>query len=162
MNLQPEATPPDIPSTLEFAEPSVPQTLELSQVKLKQTPEVLPDLLLEPLERELEEAPSLGVIEFLQELNWDVIRSVSDRDLRPARIQVGLTFVGFGSLMLVFLLLYIYGVHPELRALEHIGSYWYPYIWFVSLGVSGLFMLGRESMRPPIPFEPTPDESHPE
>ena len=41
----------------------------------------------------------------------------------------------------------LYTLHPELSTVEQIGKYWYEYIWFVSLGVAGMFILGREAMR---------------
>jgi len=62
---------------------------------------------------------------------------------------MGLVFVGFGALALVFLLLYLYTLHPELSAVEQVQHYWYQYIWCVCLGSADMFMLGREAMRPP-------------
>lgn len=81
----------------------------------------------------------------LAEIDLD---NISDFELRPARIRVGLSFVGFGALMILVLLLYLNTLRPELSAGEHIRQYWYQYVWFVSLGVAGMFMLGREAMRP--------------
>lgn len=75
-------------------------------------------------------------------------KNISDYELRPARISVGLSFVGFGALMMIVLLLYLNTLHPEFSPVEQIGKYWYQYIWFVSLGVAGMFILGREAMRP--------------
>ena len=72
---------------------------------------------------------------------------ISDFELQPARIFVALSFVGFGALAIVFLILYIYTLHPELSPVEQIREYWYQYTWFVSLGVTGMLMLGREAMR---------------
>jgi hypothetical protein len=70
--------------------------------------------------------------------------TINDRALRPARIAIGLTFVGFSALMVMLLLLYFGNMHPKL------GKYsWHTYIWVVCLGVSGMFMLTREAMRPP-------------
>jgi hypothetical protein len=76
------------------------------------------------------------------------IDEISDWELRPARIQVGLSFVGFGALMVIVLLLYLSTLHPELSAIAQVGLYWYQYVWFVCLGVAGMFLLGREAMRP--------------
>ncbi|MCW5317775.1 hypothetical protein GTQ43_29550 [Nostoc sp. KVJ3] len=76
------------------------------------------------------------------------LETISDFELRPARIRVGLSFVGFGALMILVLLLYLNTLHPELHTGEQIRQYWYQYVWFVSLGVAGMFMLGRETMRP--------------
>jgi hypothetical protein len=81
----------------------------------------------------------------LAEIDLDTI---SDFELQPVRIRVGLSFVGFGALMILVLLLYLNTLHPELRTGEQIRQYWYQYVWFVSLGVAGMFMLGREAMRP--------------
>lgn len=80
----------------------------------------------------------------LAEIDLD---DIGDFELQPARIVISLSFVGFGALAIVFLILYLYTLHPELNAVEQIGQYWYQYIWFVSLGVTGMFILGREAMR---------------
>ncbi|WP_219904706.1 hypothetical protein [Stenomitos frigidus] len=61
---------------------------------------------------------------------------------------MGLIFTGFGALAMVLLLLYLSALHPELSPVQQMSQYWYQYIWFVGLGVAGLFMLGREAMRP--------------
>ncbi|MDZ8257431.1 hypothetical protein [Nostoc sp. ChiQUE01b] len=76
------------------------------------------------------------------------LNTISDFELRPARILVGLSLVGFGALMILLLLLYLNTLHPKTSTVEQIGQYWYQYIWFVSLGVTGMFILGREAMRP--------------
>jgi hypothetical protein len=83
-----------------------------------------------------------------QELAEIDLESISDFELQPVRIRVGLSFVGFGALMILVLLLYLNTLHPELSTGEQIRQYWYQYVWFVSLGVAGMFMLGREAMRP--------------
>jgi hypothetical protein len=67
--------------------------------------------------------------------------------LQPARINIGLTFVGFAALMILVLLLYINTLDPQLNTVEQIRKYWYQYVWFVSLGVTGMFLLGREVIR---------------
>lgn len=82
----------------------------------------------------------------LAQIDLDAIDAV---DLQPARIKVGLFFTGFGALAMVLLLLYLSALHPELNSAQQLHQYWYAYIWFVCLGVAGLFMLGREAMRPP-------------
>ncbi len=76
------------------------------------------------------------------------IDEITDEDLRSARILMGLTFTGFGGLMMIFLLFYLRTLHPELNATQQIQNYWYQYAWFVSLGVAGLAVLAREAMRP--------------
>ncbi len=83
----------------------------------------------------------------LQELADIDLVQISDRDLYPARIFMGLSFVGMGALTVLFLLLYLTTLHPELSPVDQMQHYWYQYIWFVGLGVTGMFMLGREAMR---------------
>lgn len=85
--------------------------------------------------------------ESLNQLAEIELDEISDFELQPARIFVGLSFVGFGALAIVFLILYLYTLHPELSTLEQVGEYWYHYAWCVSLGVAGMFILGREAMR---------------
>lgn len=84
----------------------------------------------------------------LEQLARIDLDSITDAELKSVRIQVGLAFVGFGALAMAFLLLYLYTLHPDLTAVDQVRQYWYQYIWFACLGVSGLFMLGREAMRP--------------
>jgi hypothetical protein len=74
--------------------------------------------------------------------------TISDFELRSARIFVGLSLVGFGALMILVLLLYLNTLHPKITTGEQIRQYWYQYVWFVSLGITGMFLLGREAMRP--------------
>jgi hypothetical protein len=85
--------------------------------------------------------------ESLQELAEINIEQISDAELHPARIFVGLSFIGFGALMILLLLLYVNTLHPELNAVDQIQQYWYQYVLCVSLGVAGMFLLGREAMR---------------
>jgi hypothetical protein len=85
--------------------------------------------------------------ELLQDLANIDLKNISDFELQPARINIGLTFVGFAALMILVLLLYISTLDPQLNTVEQIRKYWYQYIWFVSLGVTGMFLLGREVMR---------------
>lgn len=105
-------------------------------------------LILPPkLSQDLDKA-SLIAEDTLEELAKIDLAEITDFELRSARIQVGLSFVGFGALMLVILLLYLQTLHPELNPAQQISNYWYEYIWFVNLGVAGMFVLGREAMRP--------------
>lgn len=83
----------------------------------------------------------------LYELAEIDLNRINDTELQPARILVGLSFVGFGALFTAFLLLYLSTIHPELNSVAQIRRYWYFYVWFVCLGVAGLFVLGREAMR---------------
>ncbi|PIG93965.1 hypothetical protein [Gloeocapsopsis sp. IPPAS B-1203] len=85
--------------------------------------------------------------ESLLELAEIDLDTISDTELQSARILIGLSFVGFGALFTAFLLLYVSTLHPELNSTAQIRRYWYQYIWFVCLGVAGLFVLGREAMR---------------
>ncbi|TAF12262.1 MAG: hypothetical protein EAZ77_00130 [Nostocales cyanobacterium] len=85
--------------------------------------------------------------ELLQDMASIDIQQISDFELQPARIYIGLTFVGFGALMILLLLLYINSLDAKLGYIEQIRKYWYTYIWFVCLGVTGMFILGREAMR---------------
>ena len=56
--------------------------------------------------------------------------------------------MGFGALMILVLLLYLKSLHPALNTINQIRQCWYEYVWFVSLGITGMFILGREAMRP--------------
>ncbi|MBD0388036.1 MAG: hypothetical protein ICV54_16380 [Nostoc sp. C3-bin3] len=94
------------------------------------------------------QATSVLADDSLKELAEIDLDTIDDFELQPARIGVGLTFVGFGALMILVLLLYLNTLRPELSTGEQIRQYWYQYVWFVSLGVTGMFMLGREAMRP--------------
>lgn len=76
------------------------------------------------------------------------LNTISDFELRPGRILVGLSLVGFGALMILVLLLYLNTLHPKTSTVVQIRQYWYQYIWFVCLGITGMFILGREAMRP--------------
>ncbi|MDF5728988.1 MAG: hypothetical protein PUP92_13430 [Rhizonema sp. PD38] len=83
----------------------------------------------------------------LKELASVDLEKIGDVEMRSPRIQIGLSFVGFGALMIVVLLLYLNTLHPELSTVELWRKYWHQYVWFVSLGVAGMFILGREAMR---------------
>ncbi|AKG22976.1 hypothetical protein [Calothrix sp. 336/3] len=83
-----------------------------------------------------------------QHLGTIDIEEISDWELRSPRIQVGLSFVGFSALMVIILVLYLHTLHPHLTPIAQISKYWYQYVWFVCLGVAGMFILGREAMRP--------------
>ena len=77
------------------------------------------------------------------------LTDLNPAELQPARITAGLVLIAIGSLASAFLLLYLYTLQPHLSAGEQVRHYWYQYVWFVCLGVAGLFMVGREAMRPP-------------
>ncbi|MBE9206798.1 hypothetical protein IQ244_09775 [Nostoc sp. LEGE 06077] len=86
----------------------------------------------------------------LQELAKIDLEQISDWELQPIRLRVGLSFVGFGALMILVLLLYLNTLHPELSTVGQIHQYWYQYVWFVCLGIAGMFVIGRETMRPNV------------
>lgn len=90
---------------------------------------------------------SLVAEDSLQQLAKIDLKQITDEDLQSARIVAGLTFVGFGALAIGLLTLYLYSLHPELSTTEQVRNYWHQYICLVSLGVAGMFMLGREAMR---------------
>lgn len=153
MEIEPQARISHSPEPLEFAEPPTPLSLNYGQ-----PPSPL-DLNLdlqfpEPPDCELVHPPSVGSLdgERTAEPEGDfrvfrISRSLSDRELRYPRIQAGLTFVGFGTLGLVCLLLYTRALHPEFDWVALVSEYWYPYAGLASLGVAGLIVLGRESLR---------------
>ena len=100
----------------------------------------------QPLATKIESASEVAEdsLSLLAEIDLDAI---SDVELQPARIFVGLSFVGFGALAIALLALFVYSLYPQLTPQQQIHQYWYPYIFFVSLGVTGLLILGREIMR---------------
>ena len=99
------------------------------------------------LSNKLQTASSVAE-ESLKELAEINLEEIGDFDLRPARIRVGLSFVGFGALMLVILLLHLKTLNLQFNSVEQMQKFWYQYVWFVCLGVAGMFILGRETMRP--------------
>lgn len=76
--------------------------------------------------------------------------TITEAELQPARIRMGLLFVGLGALSMVCLLLFLNTLHPQLSPAQQVIKYWHQYIWFVSIGVAGMFMLGRETLRPKV------------
>lgn len=152
MDLEPEATPPTTPANTEFAVGDARKPLEFLRdteaLLRRKTVETLVPVLPPPVATNLQET-SVVAEESLKALAEIDLDEISDFDLQPARILIGLSFVGFGALFIVLLILYLYTLHPELSSVEQIREYWYQYIWLVSLGVAGMFILGREAMRPP-------------
>jgi len=150
MDLKREVSARKAPETTEFAAKSARKPLALlrdTEALLRcKTVETLVTVLPPPVAISLEEASSVAEnsLNQLAEIELD---EISDFELQPARIFVGLSFVGFGALAIVFLILYLYTLHPELSTVEQIRKYWYQYAWLVSLGVAGMLMLGREAMR---------------
>lgn len=153
MEFEPNASPKSTPRPAPFAEPPIRKPLVLlrdtERSLRRKTVETLTPILPEPLAINLGEA-SLVAEESLEQLAAIDLDEITDADLQPARIKMGLMFVGFGALAIVFLLLYFNTLHPELTPVQQVRHYWYQYIWFVSFGVAGMFVLGREAMRPPM------------
>jgi hypothetical protein len=151
MDVERKATVETATENIEFAEAPTRKPLELLRdtEALLRRPTVarLVPILPPKLGESLQTASSVAD-DSLKELAKIDLENINDYELRPARIRIGLSFVGFGALMIVVLLLYLNTLHPEFNAVEQIGKYWYQYIWFVSLGVAGMFILGREAMRP--------------
>jgi len=137
----------------EFAEPLNRKPLELlrdtEQLLRLPTVEALVPILPQPLADRLESASVVAEdsLNQLAEIDFD---EISDLELQPARILIGLSFVGFGALAIALLILYLYTLHPELSSVNQIWQYWHLYVWFVCLGVAGMFILGREVMRPEL------------
>lgn len=167
MDFEPQPTPPAEPETLEFADPPIHQPLEL---RLPDPDETLSLTVVEGLELTVQPVPvsvtlkknSTAAKAFLSELVKIDRKSISDQELQPARIQIGLTFVGFSALAMVLLLLHISSLHPEYSLGERIEAYWYQYIWFVCMGVAGMMILGRESLRQPVSERNDLNNSNPE
>lgn len=152
MDFESKANAPDVTDNIEFAQPTTtrkPLELLRDTEALLRRPTVatLSPILPPKLSNRFQASSSLADDSFkeLAEIDLDTI---SDFELRPTRICVGLSFVGFGALMILVLLLYLNTFHPELSTVEQTRQYWYEYVWFVSLGVTGMFILGREAMRP--------------
>ncbi|NJR52355.1 MAG: hypothetical protein HC780_25050 [Leptolyngbyaceae cyanobacterium CSU_1_3] len=137
---------------VEFAEPPIRKPLVLLRdtersLRLK-TVEAIAPLLPAETAMNLGES-SQSADEFLDALAKIDIDEITDAELKPARILVGLTFIGFGGLMMMFLRVYLSNLHPELSPVAQVRDYWYQYVWFMGLGVAGLAVLAREAMRPP-------------
>ncbi|MEH2257887.1 hypothetical protein [Nostoc sp.] len=143
------STPTD---NIEFAQPTTTRKpLELlrdTEALLRHPTVAKLSLILPPKLSNRFQATSSLADDSFKELAEIDLNTISDFELRPARILVGLSLVGFGALMILLLLLYLNTLHPKISTVVQIRQYWYQYIWFVSLGVTGMFILGREAMRP--------------
>jgi hypothetical protein len=150
MNLQPQPNPPtpsEVPELLDFAEP--PARLEL---KLSPTshPALTPPTIAtsESLDRgKVDVFPPESARSMEFSLNPIDSSQLDDLDLHAPRMQMGLTFIGFSALGLVFLLIWSYTFHPEFDWKVRVSEYWYPYVGLASLGVAGLIVLAREVIR---------------
>ncbi|MGF1674974.1 MAG: hypothetical protein ACFCUV_15005, partial [Rivularia sp. (in: cyanobacteria)] len=137
---------------LEFAEPSAPRKplkiLRNTEALLRRpTVAALVPILPPKLSENLQEANDIAE-DSLEELAEIDFNKINDWELRPFRMRIGLSFVGFSSLAIFVLALFLTTLHPEMSPTQQIGKYWSEYIWFVCLGVAGMFLLGREAMRP--------------
>jgi len=151
MHFESKAKTSTATNKIDFAQLTTRKPLELlreTEALLRRpTVTTLVPILPPKLSNRLQTASSLADDSF-KELSEIDLDNISDLELRPARISLGLSFIGFGALMILVLLLYLNTLHPELNAIEQIRQHWYQYVWFVSLGITGMFMLGREAMRP--------------
>ncbi len=152
MDFQSKANAPTPTDNREFAQPTTARKpLELlrdTEALLRRPTVAVLSPILPPKLSNRFQATSVLADDSFKELAEIDLDTINDFELQPARICVGLTFVGFGALMILVLLLYLNTLRPELSTGEQIRQYWYQYVWFVSLGVTGMFMLGREAMRP--------------
>lgn len=151
MNFEPKRSSQQLKNRLEFDEPLARKPLELlrdTERSLRyKTVDTIAPLLPSDVAMNLG-GSSQAADEYLDQLATIDLDDITDEDLKPARILVGLTFIGFGGLMMLFLRLYLSNLHPELSPIAQIREYWYQYVWFISLGVTGLAVLAREAMRP--------------
>lgn len=160
MQSKPQGTPPGANQLPEFAEPATRKPLVLLRdtersLRVKTVEAIVP-LLPEKAAINLGEA-SLVADESLEQLAEIDLDSITEQDLKPARMQMGMLFLAFGALAMAFLSMCLYLLNPEMNVSEQIHHYWHQYVWFVGLGISGLFMLGREAMRP-VEFEEEIDD----
>ncbi|MEO1430678.1 MAG: hypothetical protein AAFV71_16755 [Cyanobacteria bacterium J06633_8] len=136
---------------IEFAEPSPRKPLEILRdteaLVRRPTVAALVPILPLKLSENLQEASDIAD-DSLEELAEIDLSKINDWELRPFRIRIALSFVGFSSLMILILALFLTTLHPEMSPTQQIGKYWSEYIWFLCLGVAGMFLLGREAMRP--------------
>jgi hypothetical protein len=151
MDFQRKTTGETATNNVEFPQATTRKPLELlrdTEALLRRpTVATLMPILPPKLKNKLQAASSVAE-DSLTDLASIDLENISDWEMRSPRIFLGLSFVGFGALMIVVLLLYLNTLHPELNTIEQIRQYWYQYVWFVNLGVAGMFMLGREAMRP--------------
>lgn len=153
MSGKPQASDADSTPLVEFAvlprrKPLVLLRDTERSLRLKTLDAVVP-WLPESVVANMDEASSVAdeTLASLAEIDLDTI---NDADLRSPRFRVGLLFVAFGALAMAFLLLVLYVGHPELTIMEQIRHYWYQYVGCVAFGIAGLFMVGREAMRPVV------------
>ncbi|MCJ8279302.1 MAG: hypothetical protein MJK14_05035 [Rivularia sp. ALOHA_DT_140] len=136
---------------LEFAEPEPRKPFKIlrnTEALLRRpTVSVLAPILPQKISKNLQDASDIAE-DSLEELAEIDLNKINDWELRPFRMRIGLSFVGFSSLMIIVLALFETTLHPEMTPTQQIVTFWGEYIWFVCLGVTGMFLLGREAMRP--------------
>ncbi|MDX2243258.1 MAG: hypothetical protein NW224_21470 [Leptolyngbyaceae cyanobacterium bins.302] len=135
----------------EFAEPVVRKPLILLRdtersLRVK-TVETIAPLLPEQIAENLGEA-SIVADKSLEQLAKIDLDTITPAELKPARMQMGMLFVGFGALAITFLLMFQSLLPSQMDIAEQVRRSWHQYVWFVGLGITGLFMMGREAMRP--------------
>ncbi|MCD8489554.1 MAG: hypothetical protein LRZ84_23160 [Desertifilum sp.] len=148
--------PPRPPEPSDFAVPLRQPLVMLRDTEgllRRKAVDVLVPVLPDSVALRLQDASDLAE-ESLEELAEIDLETISDRDLKPARVLVGLSFAGFGGLAIALLMLYISSLHPEMSAGAGIHAYWYPYAFLVSLGVTGMMMVGREILRSHLSSSP--------
>lgn len=151
MQSKPQGSAPKSSPVPEFAEPVPRKPLVLLRdtersLRVRTVAAIAP-LLPEQAAVNLGEA-SLVADESLERLAKIDLDTITDEDLKPARIQVGMLFIGFGALAMAFLLMFQTFFSPDGSLGEQMRQSWHLYVWFLGLGVSGLFTVGREAMRP--------------
>jgi len=142
---EPEARSSSNPEALEFAEPPIPQTIDLLP-PLERSPRPK-----QPVELKSERSPTpVAEPDPTPDLEPKpgLFAPITVEELRPARIRVGLGFVGASAFTLFGLWAYIKWFYAEFGLAESMSHFWYPYTLFIGLGVAGFFMLGREALRP--------------
>jgi hypothetical protein len=142
---EPEARSSANPESLEFAEPPVPQTIELLP-PLERSPRPKPSIDAVPKRSPVPASEPDSTID--PALKPGLFAPLTAEELRPARIRVGLGFVGASACTLFGLWAYIKWFYAEFGLAESMSHFWYPYTLFIGLGVAGFFMLGREALRP--------------
>lgn len=160
MDLQPKPIPVNDSEIREFAEPMERQPLDLvmdppATQSARVDLEVAEDAWLPVPGADIDpEFPPATIKDRLFDFYAALIKierhRISDQALQPARIQIGLMFVGFSALSLMLVLLHSHTMYSGLTSVQQIQRYWEPYITFVCMGVAGMMMLGREAMRPRV------------
>ena len=109
MNLEPEVTAQTTPETIKFASVPSRKPLELlrdTEALLRcKTVETLVPVLPPDVANSLQKSSAVAE-DSLNQLVEIELDGISDLELQPARIIIGLSFVGFGALAIALLILY--------------------------------------------------------